>query len=79
MRKGLNISKGAAVMEDSKIRILPIEEIMRILPHGYPFLFVDRVLELEPDSRIVCLKNVTINEPFFQGHSQADQSCREFF
>ncbi len=55
-------------MEQSKIRILPIEEIMRILPHGYPFLFVDRVLELEPDSRIVCLKNVTINEPFFQGH-----------
>lgn len=43
-------------------------EILKFLPHSYPFLFVDRVLELEPDERIVCLKNVTINEPFFQGH-----------
>jgi beta-hydroxyacyl-ACP dehydratase FabZ len=45
-----------------------IEEIIRCLPHRYPFLLVDRVLELEVDSRIVALKNVTINEPFFQGH-----------
>ncbi|MBZ5545760.1 MAG: 3-hydroxyacyl-ACP dehydratase FabZ [Acidobacteriia bacterium] len=41
---------------------------MRFLPHRYPFLLVDRILELEPDKRIVGLKNVTINEPFFQGH-----------
>lgn len=47
---------------------MEIEEILKILPHAYPFVFVDRVLEIEPDRRIVCLKNVTINEPFFQGH-----------
>jgi beta-hydroxyacyl-ACP dehydratase FabZ len=45
-----------------------IEEIIRCLPHRYPFLLVDRVLELEEDHKIVALKNVTINEPFFQGH-----------
>jgi len=42
--------------------------IMRSIPHRYPFLLVDRVLELEARKRIVALKNVTINEPFFQGH-----------
>jgi len=47
---------------------LRIAEIMRILPHRYPFLLVDRVLEVDPDRRIVALKNVTINEPFFNGH-----------
>jgi len=41
---------------------------MRILPHRYPFLLVDRVLEVDQDKRIVALKNVTINEPFFKGH-----------
>ncbi len=45
-----------------------IQEIMELLPHRYPFLLVDRVIELVPDDRIVALKNVTINEPFFQGH-----------
>src|SRR5438552_11657722 len=47
---------------------LRIAEIMRILPHRYPFLLVDRVIEVDPDKRIVALKNVTINEPFFAGH-----------
>ena len=47
---------------------LRIAEIMRILPHRYPFLLVDRVLEVDPDKRIVAIKNVTINEPFFNGH-----------
>jgi 3-hydroxyacyl-[acyl-carrier-protein] dehydratase len=47
---------------------LRIAEIMRILPHRYPFLLVDRVIEVDPDKRIVALKNVTINEPFFPGH-----------
>lgn len=42
--------------------------VMDALPHRYPFLLVDRVLELEPRKRVVALKNVTINEPFFQGH-----------
>jgi UDP-3-O-[3-hydroxymyristoyl] N-acetylglucosamine deacetylase/3-hydroxyacyl-[acyl-carrier-protein] dehydratase len=48
--------------------MLGIEEIMRILPHRYPFLLVDRILELEERKRVVGIKNVTINEPFFQGH-----------
>lgn len=45
-----------------------IEGIMELLPHRYPFILVDRVIEIEPDKRIVVLKNVTMNEPFFQGH-----------
>jgi UDP-3-O-[3-hydroxymyristoyl] N-acetylglucosamine deacetylase/3-hydroxyacyl-[acyl-carrier-protein] dehydratase len=48
--------------------MLDINEIQKILPHRYPFLFVDRILELEPNKRVVGLKNVTVNEPFFQGH-----------
>jgi len=48
--------------------VLEIEEIKSILPHRYPFLLVDRILELEPGRRAVGLKNVTANEPFFQGH-----------
>jgi len=48
--------------------VLGIEEIMKTLPHRYPFLLVDRILEMEEKKRIVGLKNVTINEPFFQGH-----------
>lgn len=43
-------------------------DILRILPHRYPFLLVDRVIELEPRIRIVGVKQVTLNEPFFQGH-----------
>ena len=45
-----------------------IVEIMRLLPHRYPFIMVDRVLELTAGERIKALKNVTINEPFFQGY-----------
>jgi UDP-3-O-[3-hydroxymyristoyl] N-acetylglucosamine deacetylase / 3-hydroxyacyl-[acyl-carrier-protein] dehydratase len=45
-----------------------IEDIMKVLPHRYPFLLVDRILEIEANKRIVGLKNVTINEPFFEGH-----------
>lgn len=47
---------------------LQIHEILKSIPHRYPFLLVDRVLELEKGKRIVALKNVTVNEPFFQGH-----------
>ena len=43
-------------------------EIMKLLPHRYPFLLVDRIAEFETGKRIVGIKNVTINEPFFQGH-----------
>jgi 3-hydroxyacyl-[acyl-carrier-protein] dehydratase len=48
--------------------MLDINEIMKILPHRYPFLMVDRILEIDPGKRIVGLKNVSMNEPFFQGH-----------
>ena len=47
---------------------MDIKAVVDHLPHRYPFLLVDRVLELEPGSRILALKNVTINEPFFPGH-----------
>ncbi len=47
---------------------LDIEAIKQILPHRYPFLLVDRILTLDPGKRAVGLKNVTANEPFFQGH-----------
>jgi 3-hydroxyacyl-[acyl-carrier-protein] dehydratase len=47
---------------------LDIHEIMQNLPHRFPMLLVDRVLECEPGKRILALKNVTINEPFFSGH-----------
>jgi 3-hydroxyacyl-[acyl-carrier-protein] dehydratase len=45
-----------------------IKEILNLLPHRYPFLLVDKVLEMEEGKRIVSIKNVSINEPFFQGH-----------
>ena len=48
--------------------LMDIGDILKILPHRYPFLLIDRVVELERMKRIVALKNVTINEPFFQGH-----------
>ena len=48
--------------------IVTIEEIMEILPHRYPFLLVDRIVELEPLKRAVGIKNATFNELFFQGH-----------
>ena len=47
---------------------LDIIDIFKILPHRFPFLLIDRVVEIEPRQRIVALKNVTINEPFFAGH-----------
>ena len=49
-------------------KAMDIETIQRILPHRYPFLLLDRVIELVPDKRAVGIKNVTVNEPFFQGH-----------
>ena len=56
--------------ENSDFMTLPIdvEQIRELLPHRYPFLLVDRVIEIVPDVSVVAIKNVTINEPFFQGH-----------
>jgi len=48
--------------------MIEIKDIMKILPHAYPFLLVDRILEIEPGKRVVGIKNVTYNEPFFPGH-----------
>ncbi len=48
--------------------MIDIREISKILPHAYPFLLVDRIVEIEPGKRIVGIKNVTYNEPFFPGH-----------
>ena len=45
-----------------------IQEIMGFLPHRYPFLLIDRIVDFEPTKRLTAIKNVTINEPFFQGH-----------
>ncbi len=49
-------------------RVIEIDEIMKVLPHRYPFLLVDRIISIEDSRRIVGIKNVTVNEPFFQGH-----------
>jgi 3-hydroxyacyl-[acyl-carrier-protein] dehydratase len=53
---------------DEPKTVLDIHEILKILPHRYPFLLIDRVLDLKRKDRIVAIKNVTINEPFFNGH-----------
>ena len=53
---------------NAQMKSVDINEILRYLPHRYPFLLIDRVLELEMDKRILALKNVTYNEPYFTGH-----------
>jgi len=55
-------------MSDSSDVVINIQDIMRMLPHRYPFLLVDKVVDLEPSKSAVGIKNVTMNEPFFQGH-----------
>jgi 3-hydroxyacyl-[acyl-carrier-protein] dehydratase len=55
--------------EDNKVQLpMGIKEILDLLPHRYPFIMLDRVLEFEPDKTITGLKNVSMGEPFFQGH-----------
>ena len=56
------------VAATAAVHVLDIHKILKKLPHRYPFLLVDRVIEFEKNKRIKALKNVTINEPFFQGH-----------
>ena len=68
---GGNVALARALLRTGKRAGAPaidIGRILDVLPHRYPFLLVDRILEVEGDKRIVGLKNVTINEPFFQGH-----------
>jgi len=60
------VAQRDAVLTDGSV--MDVREIQRIMPHRYPMLLVDRVVEMEGDERAVGVKNVTINEPFFQGH-----------
>lgn len=54
---------------------LHIEEILELLPHRYPFLLVDRVLDFEEGRFLRAVKNVSVNEPFFQGHFLVSRFC----
>jgi UDP-3-O-[3-hydroxymyristoyl] N-acetylglucosamine deacetylase/3-hydroxyacyl-[acyl-carrier-protein] dehydratase len=67
-RSANGAASGGGKRDQRREVVYGIEEIMKVLPHRYPFLLVDRILEIEPNKRIVGLKNVTINEPFFAGH-----------
>src|SRR5690554_3788210 len=67
-RYGFPVQKGVRPLSEGQLEELSIDQIRNLLPHRYPFLLVDRVLEREEGHRVVALKNVTINEPFFQGH-----------
>jgi len=68
MTETANVSTSEAADSGTKPGAMDIGEILALLPHRYPFLLIDRVLEMQPRKRVVCLKNVTINEPFFAGH-----------
>ncbi len=59
--------EGSSIPKAESI-VLDILEIQKVLPHRYPFLLVDRIVDLVPMERVVGIKNVTMNEPFFQGH-----------
>jgi 3-hydroxyacyl-[acyl-carrier-protein] dehydratase len=67
----------AASAPDSALPPLPWEaaDIMTILPHRYPFLLIDRVVEIDPGQRVVAIRNVTANEPQFTGHFPGRPSC----
>lgn len=58
-------------MEEKNFTELKINDIMKLLPHRYPFLLIDRVTDLVPNEKVVAYKNVTFNENFFQGHFPA--------
>ena len=61
-----------APKEKKTDKVLDIQGIMKLIPHRYPFIMIDRILEILPREKVVALKNVTINEPFFQGHFPED-------
>jgi len=62
------LPESAAAAPVVEKKTLNIVEIMAILPHRYPFLMIDRVIEMEPRTRVVAIKNVSVNEPHFPGH-----------
>lgn len=71
IKKAFMNGRGALEVSDSKVRPAPaldVSAIMKILPHRFPFLLVDRILTFEPRHKVEGIKNVTVNEAFFQGH-----------
>ncbi|HEV7552500.1 MAG TPA: 3-hydroxyacyl-ACP dehydratase FabZ [Candidatus Angelobacter sp.] len=68
MSETTNLNSAEATATADRAGPLDINQIQAILPHRYPFLLIDRVLEIERKKKIVAIKNVTINEPFFAGH-----------
>lgn len=68
MSENTNVTAAEPTATEGKTGPLDINQIQAILPHRYPFLLIDRVLEIERRKKIVAIKNVTINEPFFAGH-----------
>jgi 3-hydroxyacyl-[acyl-carrier-protein] dehydratase len=62
------MAEGSGMTSSAEFAGIDAEGIQRILPHRYPFLLVDRIVELTPPHRAVGIKQVTVNEPFFQGH-----------
>jgi 3-hydroxyacyl-[acyl-carrier-protein] dehydratase len=68
MSEATNVNEAETTAPEGLTGPLDINQIQAILPHRYPFLLIDRVLEIERKKKIVAIKNVTINEPFFAGH-----------
>jgi 3-hydroxyacyl-[acyl-carrier-protein] dehydratase len=68
MTETANVSSAEADPSETKAGPLDINQIQAILPHRYPFLLIDRVVEIERRKKIIAIKNVSINEPFFTGH-----------
>ena len=68
MSETANVNSAEVSAPNAKIGPLDVTQIQAILPHRYPFLLIDRVLEIERKKKIVAIKNVTANEPFFAGH-----------
>jgi 3-hydroxyacyl-[acyl-carrier-protein] dehydratase len=68
MSEATNVNAAETTAAEGHTGPLDINQIQAILPHRYPFLLIDRVLEIERKKKIVAIKNVTINEPFFAGH-----------
>ena len=67
MRVEIKIKNEIEIKDEGSVMLL-IDEIKKIIPHRYPFLMVDRILEIEPGVRALGVKNISANEPFFQGH-----------
>jgi 3-hydroxyacyl-[acyl-carrier-protein] dehydratase len=69
MTESIPVTEASPVAAGAETKtVLDIHDILKILPHRYPFLLIDRVLDLKRKDRIVAIKNVTFNEPFFAGH-----------